>query len=109
MGRPLYGLAPADIVILSFFDDPKAWFTARGRQFPLQMMGSLSQILTSAYPELKDQRPLYDLIAKDLWNNGLMNTDGLHAMMSASGADASRTTDIGKQFLRFTTEPKPSR
>ena len=93
--------------ILSFFDDPKAWFSARGRQFPLQMMGSLSQILTSAYPELQTQRAFYDLVAKDLWNNGLMNTDGLHAMMSASGADASRTTDIGKQFLRFITEPKP--
>lgn len=95
--------------MLSFFDDPKTWFTARGRQFPLQMMGSLSQILTSAYPELQTQRAFYDLVAKDLWNSGLMNTDGLHTMMSASGADASRTTDIGKQFLRFITEPKPSK
>jgi hypothetical protein len=92
--------------LLAFFDDPKGWFVARGRQFPAFMTSSLGNILTEAYPELKDQRPFYDLIAKDLWNNGLMNTDGLHAMMSASGATASRTTDIGKQFLRFITESK---
>ena len=71
------------------------------------MIGSLSQILTSAYPELQNQRAFYDLVSKDLWNNGLMNTDGLHAMMSASGTGASRSSDIGKQFLRFITEPKP--
>jgi hypothetical protein len=95
--------------LLAFFDDPKGWFAARGRQFPAFMTSSLGNILTKAYPELKDQRPFYDLIAKDLWNNGLMNTDGLHAMMSANGAGASRTTDIGKLFLRFITEPKPGK
>jgi hypothetical protein len=93
--------------ILALFDDPKAWFTTRSRRFPLQMMGSLGQILTSAYPELQNQRAFYDLIAKDLWNNGLMNTDGLHVTMTASGTEASRTSDIGKQFLRFISEPKP--
>lgn len=92
--------------LLAFFDDPKGWFAARGRKFPDFMTSSLGNVLTEAYPELKDQRPFYDLIAKDLWNNGLMNTDGLHAMMSANGAGASRTSDIGKQFLRFITEPK---
>ena len=87
--------------LLAFFDDPKEWFEARGRPFPLQMMGSLSQILISAYPELKPQRAFYDLVAKELWSCGLMNTDGLHGMMSASGTEASRTSDLGKQFLRF--------
>jgi hypothetical protein len=28
-------------------------------------------------------------------------------MMTAGGAGASRTTDIGQQFLRFITERKP--
>lgn len=92
--------------LLAFFDDPKGWFAARGRKFPDFLTSSLGNVLTEAYPELKVQRPFYDLIAKDLWNNGLMNTDGLHAMMSANGAGASRTSDIGTQFLRFITEPK---
>lgn len=91
--------------LLAFFDDPKGWFAARGQKFPDFLTSSLGNVLTEAYPELKDQRPFYDLIAKDLWNNGLMNTDGLHAMMSANGAEASRTSDIGTQFLRFITAP----
>lgn len=95
--------------VLAFFDDPKAWFTSRGRQFPLQMMGSLSQALIAAFPELQNQRAFTDLIAKDLWNAGLINTDGLYTVMTASGTEASRTTDIGKQFLRFVTEPKPAK
>ncbi len=90
--------------VLAFLDDPKAWFAARNRPFPAMMMGSLSGVLTDAYPELRDRRDFYDLIAKDLWLTGLLNTDGLHAMMSAGGAAASRTTDIGKQFLRFVTD-----
>jgi hypothetical protein len=93
--------------ILALFDDPKGWFAARSRQFPAFMTSSLGNVLTEAYTELKNQRPFYDLIAKDLWNNGLMNTDGLHAMMTAQGAAASRTSYIGKQLLHFITDPKP--
>jgi hypothetical protein len=87
--------------VLAFLDNPKAWFAARSRPFPAMMMGSVSGVLTDAYPELRDQRNFYDVIAKDLWLAGLLTTDGLHTMMSAGGAAASRTTDIGKQFLRF--------
>jgi hypothetical protein len=94
--------------ILALLDDPKAWFAARNRPFPAFMTSSLGGVLMEAYPELKDQRGFYDLIAKDLWNSGLLNTDGLHAMMSAAGAGASRTTDIGKQFLQFVNEEIPT-
>jgi hypothetical protein len=87
--------------VLAFLDDPKRWFATRSRPFPAMMMGSLSGVLTDAYPELRDRRDFYDLVAKDLWLAGLLNTDGLHAMMYAGGAAASRTTDLGKQFLRF--------
>ncbi|MFK5283655.1 hypothetical protein ACI3PL_29180, partial [Lacticaseibacillus paracasei] len=62
--------------------------------------------LTSAYPELQSQRALYDLIARELWACRLMNTDGLHSMMTGSGTEASRTSDLGKQFIRFITDPK---
>ena len=33
----------------------------------------------------------------------LMNTDELHAMMTAGGTPASQTSDLGKQFLYFVT------
>jgi hypothetical protein len=49
--------------ILAFLDDPKGWFAARNRPFPAFMTSSLGNVLTEAYPELKDQRSFYDLIA----------------------------------------------
>lgn len=63
------------------------------------MTSSLSNILTEAFAELRHQRPFYNMIAKDLWNNGPMNTESLHAMMTAQGAGARRPRDIGKKFL----------
>lgn len=95
--------------VLALLDDPKGWFAARNRPFPAMMMGSLGGVLNDAYPELRDRQGFYDLIAKGLWLAGLLNTDGLHAVMSAGGAAASRTTDIGKLFLRFVTESKPAK
>ena len=90
--------------VLALLDDPKGWFAARSRSFPALMMGAISNVLTDAYPELRDRRDFYDLVAKDLYHAGLLNTDGLHATMSAGGIAAGRTTDLGKQFLRFITD-----
>lgn len=90
--------------VLAFLDDPRGWFAARSRPFPALMMGSISSVLTDAYPELRDRRDFYDLVAKDLHHAGLLNTDGLHAVMTAGGIAAGRTTDLGKQFLRFVAE-----
>ncbi|MFO0809310.1 MAG: hypothetical protein U0746_11840 [Gemmataceae bacterium] len=87
--------------VLKFLADPPQWFASRDRQFPVFMTSSLSHILTEAYPELKDRRDFYDQVAKELLDCGLLNTDGLHAMMSANGAAVSRTTDLGNRFLKF--------
>jgi hypothetical protein len=89
------------IRVLEVLDSPAQWFAARNQQFPAFMTSSLGGVLTSAYPELRDQRAFCDFIAKDLWKSGLLNTDGLHVIMSAHGAAASRATEIAKQFLNF--------
>jgi hypothetical protein len=91
--------------ILALYDDPKGWFAARNWKFPAFMNSSLGPLLAAAYPELKNQHPFCELLAKDLWNSGLINTDGLNAMTTAPGAGVSWTSDIGKRFLRFITEP----
>lgn len=90
--------------LLALLDDPGAWFAARNRPFPAPSVGSLSGLVTDAFPQLRGHRDFYDLVAKDLWLAGLVNTDGLHTTMSGSGVAASRTTELGKRFLRFVTE-----
>lgn len=67
--------------------NPQQWFESNQKQPPqFAMSSSLSGLLTVAYPELGNQRQLYDQIAKDLYNRSLIGTDQFHTMMSASGA-----------------------
>jgi hypothetical protein len=89
------------IKILSLFDDPDCWFKTHNKLFPNLTMGGLSNVIQEAYPELKGQDDFCNLIWEDLKRAGLHNTGSLHAMMSAQGLLASRTTDFGKQFLAF--------
>lgn len=93
--------------ILRFFSNPAVVFQEQGKPLPqYTIAGSLSQLLTTAFPELKDERSLYDQIGKDLYNRGLLGNDGFHTVMSGSGVYEKRTTDMGERFLRFISEPQ---
>jgi hypothetical protein len=89
--------------ILKLFDNPQAWAQANNHRFPDLYMGGLNAILTSAFPDL--ERSFYDQIWRDLYLRGLVNTESLHAMMTAQGLFAKRTSDIGSQFLGFIESP----
>src|SRR5690554_3700290 len=90
--------------ILTFFDNPKAWFQRAGQSPPNLMMGNMFSVLKSAYPSLAGQDELVDLIWNDLHNAGLHNTSGLKTMMSGDGALAERTTELGKEFIQFISQ-----
>lgn len=83
--------------ILALFDNPVKWFERAQRAFPNLHMGGLSHVLAEAFPAL--QREICEQIWKDLYRRGLVNTDGLHTMMT--GLQESRTTELGKAFLDF--------
>ena len=68
-------------------------------------MGGLNSVLREAYPALAARRDLYDQIWKDLFSRGLVNTDGLHTMMSGQGLFQRRTTDLGRELLEFVRDP----
>jgi hypothetical protein len=93
------------IRILKLFDNPIEWFKSIGKKFPDLLFGGLENVLTSAYPELRGQRGFYDLIFKDLYDRGLINTESLHSTMSGHGLTAKRTSEMGKAFIGFITSP----
>jgi len=68
---------------------------------PNLSMGGLSNVLVYNFPELNDQRDVYDQIWKDLYSKGLVSTSNLHTTMSGHGLMAKRTTKIGDQFIAF--------
>ncbi|HET7269431.1 MAG TPA: hypothetical protein VFJ15_15140 [Oleiagrimonas sp.] len=67
--------------------------------------GSLRVVLEASIPELRNQRHIYDQIWKELYASGLVNTDGLHAMMTGMGLTEKRTSQLGDAFLQFINDP----
>lgn len=93
---------------LILFRDPKGWFQKNNKQPPsFAFSSSLSQLIKAAYPDLGENRTLYDLIASDLDARKLFSGGGMHTMMSASGVWAKCTTTLGDQFVDYISNPAP--
>lgn len=94
-------LTPWHLKVLTLFHDPrKAWKAGR------LMVCGLSQVLETVAPELGGKREFYDQVWRELWSAGLVDTESLHGMMSGDGALQRRTSDLGRDFLRFIAEPQ---
>jgi hypothetical protein len=94
------------VKILHLFDDPAEWFKNQNKSLPNYMAAGLTNVVTEAFPILKNQSELLDLIWSDLKRAGLHNSGSLNTMMSGSGLLASRITPLGKSFLRYISSDK---
>ncbi|WP_147869433.1 hypothetical protein [Stieleria maiorica] len=94
------------IRILHLFNDPVAWFQIHEVQPPTSVVtGSLSKLVTSAYPELSNQHDFYELVCKDLSDRKLSGGgSNLHIQIGPDGMWRSHTTEIGKQFIKFISD-----
>ena len=106
--RHVRDFTPSHLRLLKLLDDPKRWFSQHGIAWPDNiMMGGLgTDVVEVGLPELAGQRVLYDQLHADLSYAGLTNTGGLHTMMSGNGLAARRTSDRGREFLAFITDPR---
>jgi len=90
--------------LLSLFKSPIDWLERHKKKYP-DAMGSLSNIVEAAYPELIGRRDFYDQIWREVNTRGLTKTESLHGMMTAQGIAANRVSTRGEVFLRFISEP----
>lgn len=98
-------LTPWHLRVLKFFENPRAWGQKHDISYPSWPMGGPATVLEYTFPELREHREFYDQLVKDLFSRGLMSTDSLHTTMTEQGMFASRTTAMGKQFIKFITSP----
>jgi hypothetical protein len=98
-------LTPCHLRVLKFFENPRAWGEKHGITYPDWYTGSTSVALEHTFPELSGKREFYDLLVKDLFSRGLMNTDSLHTTVTGRGMLDSHTTAMGQQFISFITSP----
>lgn len=87
--------------ILDFFQNPKKFDGIIESNY---YMGSPKTVLFDVYPELRSKEAYVDKIVKELYSDGLMNTDNLNCTMTSSGMLASRVSKIGQDFINFITE-----
>jgi len=93
---------------LQLFQDPKAYITKEKGICPDISMGGISQLFRIVFPEIANNRILYEQITRDLYNKGLIDIDHnvLHTTMTGQGIFTKRTTEIGDQFLNFIKHPE---
>ena len=66
------------------------------------MVGSASIVVEQVYPESSQRKELLDKIVKDLQSDGMISEGSyMHEDMTANGVVASRTTEIGNNFLKY--------
>jgi hypothetical protein len=96
---------PWHIAILKYFEDPAEWVEKHGLKLPSFHMGSPSTLLEMTFKELQGMHDTYGLFVKDLYARGLLSSDSLDTTMSEAGMYASRTTELGRRFIKFITSP----
>lgn len=92
------------IKILKFIDSPILWYQKANRTPPSFVAGSISTVIKDAFPELKEENDLLEIIWNDLRTAGFHRTSDIRTSMTGGGAISERTTPLGKQFLKFITK-----
>lgn len=95
------------INILTFIDNPRAYLKKIGRGSPnIGGVGTVESTILGVFTELKTQHDWLAAIWMDLYNRGFLSEDRtiLKKSMNAEEPLLSRTTSLGKEFLKFITD-----
>ncbi len=99
-------MTPWHLRLIYYFENPEQRYKEKNIKPIDYPMGSPVTPLLDFYTELKGKESFINLIVKDLYNNGLFNTESLNAMMTSNGMYASRLTEYGERFLQFISAPE---
>lgn len=92
------------IRILKLFDDPESYLRRTGITFRVSM-GSIMTLIEIVFPPLKGEKEFTLAIWNDLYSRTLFTTQNIQGTMSGAGIIARRTSDLGREFLRFIEAP----
>ena len=94
------------IRLLDLFKDPSAWFKREYEELSgTPSVGNLEQLIIFAWPELKDQNGLLNIVVQELEAKGLYAGGGLRMSTGPRGVYGKKTTKMGDAFLEFITAP----
>lgn len=113
IGNIATGQAPDETVqhlLLSFIDSLSEMHLRILKVFhaplppPGLSMGGLGDVIEHNIPELRGRQELYKQLCRDLYTNGLFNTENIGVTMSGNGLGQRRTTGLGESLLMLISE-----
>lgn len=93
--------------VLLFFNNPKECYKVRDLSYNDLFGQGPGEFFYRFYPELRIKEGFTKQIINDLYQKGLIDYDSsiFYAKISINEQLSSRTTDTGKEFLRFISTP----
>jgi hypothetical protein len=97
---------PWHLTLLQFLVNPKEYGKNHNIKYVEFLQGSLGTVIEMTFSDLVGKDKFYIQIIKEMISNGLLQ-EGVYYQggMTEQGMFASRTTDMGKQFLDFIKNP----
>jgi hypothetical protein len=95
---------PSHLRMATLWDDPLAWFSARGIPVPQFLSAARTETVEAGLPETRGRKDFYMLVAADLGSAGILNA-GLSGLVRGPSLMSWLTTDFGRRFVRFISPP----
>ncbi|WFU34067.1 hypothetical protein QA635_06405 [Bradyrhizobium brasilense] len=99
-------ITPMHAVLLSFFDNPRSNTAAVRKAESISLGGAFAHLIEAAFPEIHSNGELMTRMVLDLHSMGLTTTNSVQAMMTGSGLLERRSTELGRSFLAFISDPE---
>ncbi len=99
-------LTPLHLQAVALLNDPPGWMERHGVADPRWPIGTSSTVIQYCIETLRGNPTLVEVIVRDLQGAGLVEQGHFLRMpMSDGGMLQTRTTDCGRAFIRFISEP----
>jgi len=96
----------SQFIILQIKNDPNSYYEKLG--YKADRNTTSRDILTASLPEWDAKKHLYFLFTEDLHSKGLLSTSELKLGQSTVGRFAAQTTDLGREFIKYISDPTKS-
>ena len=92
------------VAVLTVLDNPETNEAVK-RALTSVTLGGLNIVIDNAIPSLRGRNDMTKVLAADLEAAGLLGAGSLTTMVTAEGLRARRTTELGRGFIAFISEP----
>jgi NAD(P)-dependent dehydrogenase (short-subunit alcohol dehydrogenase family) len=95
--------------LLTVLNDPPRWFADHNLTAPDLYMGGPIHIVEAALPEMAGRRDFSNQLLRDLNSAGLVMIDSLNVTQTGASLMQPTTTETGRRFINFISDPRRSR